>query len=421
MRLRSIFISQYKNLRNFSPDFDGYSFLDVFVGKNGSGKSNLFEALIEIFRHLVEFGGSENAISFDYRIRYEIDGQETSIEWTNEQLTVDGRGRRTLGRTPLPDNILIYYSGHNSTVKDLVERYETAFRRRIRGANLKESRRFLGIGPEYKSLLLTVLLAQPEGNTAREFVRRKLGIERLGLAVPGSNETTEPVIRLTLQRPEYAKDKREFDIDANDESDRYWKAEGITKEFLDSLTRCVESTPGNLTVNQGYFASDDRYVLYISIGKLQIEFREFGAQGLFRQFDNLRTLGMLSDISVPLKLVAGADGDIGFFSDGQFQAVYIYAIAEIFKDRNCLTLLDEPDAFLHPEWQFEFLKQVIEITDTAAKSNHVLMSSHSAATLISHEQRKVKFFDIRENAVNCYELPKAIAIKKLSSDLNSLL
>jgi hypothetical protein len=126
---------------------------------------------------------------------------------------------------------------------------------------------------------------------------------------------------------------------------------------------------------------------------------------------------MLFDISVPLKLVGGADGNIGFFSDGQFQAVYIYAIVELFKDRNCLTLLDEPDAFLHPEWQFEFLKQVIEITDTAAKSNHVLMSSHSAATLISHEQRKVKFFDIRENTVNCYELPKAIAIKKLSSDL----
>ena len=34
------------------------------------------------------------------------------------------------------------------------------------------------------------------------------------------------------------------------------------------------------------------------------------------------------------------------FSDGQFQLVYIYAIVERFKDRNCLTLLDEPDAFL---------------------------------------------------------------------------
>lgn len=417
MRLKSIFVSQYKNLLNFSLDFDSNSFLDVFVGKNGSGKSNLFEALIEIFRHLSEFNNSDNAISFDYSIRYEIDGLQIEIEWREEQLTVNGRARRTLGDTPFPDNILIYYSGHNSTVKELVDRYETAFRRRIRGANLEETRRFLGIGSEYKSLLLTVLLAQPETNTARGFIAQKLGIERLGLAIPGSERTTEPVIKLTLQRPHYAAGNREFNIEANDETDRYWKAAGITKEFLDGLTRCVESTPGNLTVSQGYFESDDRYVLYISIGKLHLEFHELGAQGLFRQFDNLRTLGMIAEIGVPLKLVSGADGNIGFFSDGQFQAVYIYAIVELFKDRNCLTLLDEPDAFLHPEWQFDFLLQVVEISDTAAKSNHVLMSSHSAVTLIPHEQRKVKFFDIRENAINCYELPKAIAIKKLSSDL----
>ena len=55
MRLKSIYISQYKNLRNFILNFDGASFIDVFVGKNGTGKSNLFEALIEIFRHVVEY------------------------------------------------------------------------------------------------------------------------------------------------------------------------------------------------------------------------------------------------------------------------------------------------------------------------------------------------------------------------------
>jgi len=35
----------------------------------------------------------------------------------NEKLTVNGRERKTLGRTPLPENILVYYSGHNDTVK----------------------------------------------------------------------------------------------------------------------------------------------------------------------------------------------------------------------------------------------------------------------------------------------------------------
>jgi predicted ATP-dependent endonuclease of OLD family len=166
MRLKSVFISQYKNLRNFELTFDGTSFIDVFVGKNGSGKSNLFEALIEIFRHLVEFGGTENPIGFDYRIRYEIDGNETSITWENEKLTVNGRERKTLGRTPLPENILVYYSGHNDTVKELVDRYETAFGKRIKGADLTESRKFYGIGSDYKSLLLAMLLMQPTARTS---------------------------------------------------------------------------------------------------------------------------------------------------------------------------------------------------------------------------------------------------------------
>jgi recombinational DNA repair ATPase RecF len=55
MRLKSVYISHYKNLNEFTLRFDGDSFIDVFVGKNGSGKSNLFEALIEIFRHIFEF------------------------------------------------------------------------------------------------------------------------------------------------------------------------------------------------------------------------------------------------------------------------------------------------------------------------------------------------------------------------------
>jgi hypothetical protein len=185
-----------------------------------------------------------------------------------------------------------------------------------------------------------------------------------------------------LVRPAYALGKSEFNIEANDESDRYWKAAGITREFLNILTLCVESTPGNLTVNQGYFPVEgiDYYVLYLSLRKLQTQFQNLRPQNVFRMFDNLKTLGMLGEISIPLRLADGSEGNIASFSDGQFQSVYIYAIAEFFKDRNCITLLDEPDAFLHPEWQFEFLKQVFEISEAATAKNHVLMSSHSAAT-----------------------------------------
>jgi hypothetical protein len=39
MRLKSGYISQYKNLKDFTLSFDGNSFIDVFVGKNGTRKS----------------------------------------------------------------------------------------------------------------------------------------------------------------------------------------------------------------------------------------------------------------------------------------------------------------------------------------------------------------------------------------------
>lgn len=415
MRLKSVFISQYKNLKSFTLSFDGTSFIDVFVGKNGSGKSNLFEALIEIFRHLYEFD-NKGEIGFEYSVKYEISGTETEIAWKAGKLSVNGKARKTIGDTSLPDNVLIYYSGHNDTVSGLVQRYEADFSKRIKGANANESRRFIGIGSEYKQLLLAVLLAQPAENRARLFICQKLGIAKLGMRKPGTDELTGPVLRLVFERPTYASGDK-FNVEYNNADDRYWKAEGITKSFLDRLTQCVVQSPGDMTVSEGYFASDDRYILYIDIAKLQQEFADFTAQELFRQFDNLKTLGMLADITVPLTLTSGLDASIAHFSDGQFQSVYIYSIVELFKDRNCLTLLDEPDAFLHPEWQFDFLRQVFEITDAAGTSNHVLMSSHSAVTLIPHDKKKIKFFDIKDNQANCYDLPKAIAIKKLSSDL----
>jgi predicted ATPase len=419
MRLKSVFISQYKNLKNFNLSFDGASFIDVFVGKNGSGKSNLFEALIEIFRHLDQHGRSDNDIAFDYRLSYEISGQETEIEWKAGKLRINqDEDRKTLGQIPFPDNVLIYYSGHNTTVSELVADYETKFRGRIKGANLEDSRRFIGIGHEYKALLLAVLMVQPEDGRAHTFVRKKLGVDKLGITKPGTDEISEPVLRVDLQRPDYARgsEKEKYDIDPVEIASRYWRPVGITKDFLDILSACNWSNTEKLTVTEGYFPNDDRYVLYLSIGKLQEKF--FGKwQELFRQFDNLKTLGMLDAISVPLRLVSGMEGSINHFSDGQFQSVYIYSIVELFKDRNCLILLDEPDAFLHPEWQFDFLRQVFDITDAAAKTSHVLMSSHSASTITSAKGSVINLFEFDGDKVALTKVNKADVIKSLSAGL----
>jgi predicted ATPase len=404
MRLQSIFISEYKNLKNFGLDFDGQSFIDVFVGKNGTGKSNFFEALIEIFRHLYEFGSHE--IIFDYSIKYEIDDKSVEIAWKNEQLTINGKIEKSVRQIQLPDNVLIYYSGHNTKVHELVHLYEESFKGKIKTAHSEDAREFIGIGKEYKKLLLAVLLLQKDDTKAKEFICKKLGIQSIA-----------NVVKVILKRPSYAVGKKDFDIVNNDGTDRFWKPEGITKDFLNKLSECKSDDSKGPVRNEGYFGDKDEYILYFDITTIQTKFADNSLQELFRQFDNLKTIEMLEDISIEIALENGTKATSDHFSDGQFQSVYIYSIIELFKDRNCLTLLDEPDSFLHPEWQFEFLKQVSEIKENTVPNNHVLMSSHSAVTLIAHENKKIKFFDIKDNKVNCYDLPKRIAINKLSCDL----
>lgn len=400
MRLRSVWISDYKNLKNFSITFEGEGFIDIFVGKNGSGKSNFLEALIKIYDHQFDFDPSEEGPGFDYAIAYEIDGKETLIEWREHSLSVDRATRRGLGKTPHVDNVIIYYSGQNRQVAGLIERYENRFRRRVRGANLAESPAFIGIGPDYKKLLILLLLLLPEDRHSRRFIEQKLGI----LGTRGS-------ARLTLGRPYFANRR---DYDHLDPADLFWGLGGITRTFLDELVSCIKggATPGAL-----HNRDADQYELNIDVGLFRRVFagRDWGE--IFHLFNNLKILEMLKDISMDVTLQGLESSDLGLFSDGQFQSVYLFAVAELFKDRNCLTLLDEPDAFLHPEWQFDFLTQTEAISAEATRTNHILMSSHSAATLIPSIQRKVKYFDLKDGVAKCYPLPKKVAIQKLSSNL----
>ena len=312
--------------------------------------------------------------------------------------------RATIGKTPLPDNVLIYYSGHNDTVAELVQRYEDGFRKRIKGANPDESRCFIGIGADYKQLLLAVLLMQPADSKARQFICQKLGVNSVGADM-----------QLALRRPSFATGAlKALEVDSIENFDprtHYWGADGITRDFLEKLVTCVK---GEFNHGNMYNAADDRYLLPINIELFRQRFAADSVTDIFRQFDNLKTLGMLADMSIPLKLTSGLDATIAHFSDGQFQSVYIYSIVELFKDRNCLTLLDEPDCFLHPEWQFDFLKQVFEITDAAGKKCHVLMTSHSAATLCPLEEQQISLFKIENSAVSCCKRSKKDVIHELS-------
>ncbi len=406
MRLKQVYISDYKNLKEFELSLGSSSGIDVFVGKNGSGKSNIFEALIEIFRHLNEFESNSEGIDFSYRIAYEIRGILTEIEWANSQLRINRKSRKTVGKTPIPENVLIYYSGHNDTIDTLISSYQETFRRRIKRANFDESRYFIGFDSSYKKLILALSILRPESSPCFRFVHQKLGISKIG-----------PELKLTLKRPLYASDPR-YDVLSNDDANKYWGAKGITKDFLTRLEGCAAAAPsGGRIRTEGYIASDDEYILYLDPNKIRNAFENEAPHELFMRFDNLKVVGMLGDVNIPLELSNGEEANSAFFSDGQHQSVYIFAITEIFKERHCLTLLDEPDSFLHPEWQHEFLTEISEISDSAAQTNHTLLSSHSASTISSYDQDLIRLFEISGQSVSVSRVPKGEVISSLSSGL----
>lgn len=373
----------------------------------------MFEALIEIFRQLYE---RDYLTGFDFELEYEIEGEDQFIgwEWTAERYYKIEDGERKdvkkVAKKSLPDNVILYYSGHNEKVARLISAYEEGFKRELKEANVGDIREFIGIGKDYKALLLSVLLLQPDGCKAKEFIKEKLGIASIG------NE-----VFISLKRPYYAR-KKGYEVDRFDPETSFWKAQGITKTLLDridSVKRAVEEKARD----DGYQAPknatsyDDVYQLYLDLESFQEAFADNSSQELFNQLDNLRTIEMLDDISLNLTLTDGTKSEVDHFSDGQFQSIYIYTIVELFRGKNCLTLLDEPDSFLHPEWQFDFLKQVFEIADDAIVDNHVLMSSHSAVTLIPHDSRNVNLFTFIGDGVRCNTVHKSYAIEQLSAQM----
>jgi energy-coupling factor transporter ATP-binding protein EcfA2 len=411
MRLKSIFISEYKNLYNFTVFFSADNLIEIFVGRNGSGKSNFIEALLEIFRHIYEYGHSDVEGMFDYDITYEVEGSDINIAFKSGYLSVNGKPASNLNNIIIPDHILVYYSGHNGKVNSFVDNYENKFSSKLKNANANYPRRFIGVGNNYKELLLSIVLLQQENNKAREFLLEKLAIESI-----------ENEFILTLKRPNYAinqygKRRQNFDIESNDDKARYWHPVGITKKFLDELSTCITKAQGEVVRTEGYLWSEDRYKLYIDIELLRLKFKNISPEELFKHFDNLKALGMLESITVPLVLIGGRESHISQLSDGQLQSVYIYTISELFKNSNCLVLMDEPDSFLHPDWQFEFLKQVDEISFNAKRTNHIVISSHSASTVMSYRGNKLNCLSVDSNLKSRHRLlDKSNAINWLSNN-----
>ncbi|WP_338115069.1 AAA family ATPase [Thiocapsa imhoffii] len=142
----------YRNLRGFEIDFDESRPTTVLLGRNGTGKSNLVEAIVEIFREL-ELGG---APSFAYQLNDVCREQSIQVdadpERTGKRLTISlpqerggaegtkGAGRRRedpirLPGEPLPLRPDRRGAGHRRANRRPTRQVHPDERRRAAGAH----------------------------------------------------------------------------------------------------------------------------------------------------------------------------------------------------------------------------------------------------------------------------------------------
>ncbi|MEZ4730769.1 MAG: AAA family ATPase [Caldilineaceae bacterium] len=147
MHIKRIKLPAFRNLREFEIDFTeevvdtsvegGKRTFDshAIIGANGTGKSNLLEAIITIFRDLDLY---RNA-SLEYELDYSIRGHNieiTAVEGKRPTVTIDGKRARAKqlsdeAREYLPSNIFVYYSGKNERIEKLFQDHQRRFNRRM--------------------------------------------------------------------------------------------------------------------------------------------------------------------------------------------------------------------------------------------------------------------------------------------------
>ncbi|OJA06161.1 AAA family ATPase [Halomonas sp. QHL1] len=107
----------------------------ALIGQNGTGKSNLIEALITLFRDV----DLDQEAAFDYTLEYEIRGHIVRIEadtakqkrpyvWVNGKS--ESQGYLLKNRELLPSHIFAYYSGRNERIEQLFQEHQRRFNQR---------------------------------------------------------------------------------------------------------------------------------------------------------------------------------------------------------------------------------------------------------------------------------------------------
>jgi hypothetical protein len=186
MRLDRVFIDGFKNLKGIEADFDRSRLTTVVIGQNGTGKSNLIEAITDVFRFV---DMNRGAPRYRYEIEYRIGNHAVRLSNRDGRPTISADGK-SLSRTAFerdradlfPDLVFGYYSGGSRRLERLFDSHQRRYYDAIKINDDLEScsralaeRRLFYCRPIHGVFALLAFFAFPDEAVAK-LLHEKLGV-----------------------------------------------------------------------------------------------------------------------------------------------------------------------------------------------------------------------------------------------------
>ena len=404
MKLKKLQIKKYKNLIDFTVDFESGKGLSILIGNNGSGKSNVLEAISGIF---VNAYSAKAIHKFVYSLTYEIKGKEVKLEQTiyRCQYYVNGKViavKELAIRGLLPTNVIALYSGEDKRWwHNYYEPFYLKFTRDINaGTSNTLSPKMYYINKYYWDIaLLSLVYSTAEDD--KQFLKETIG-----------RDTVDHILLFYTQNVE-----------------RHCKSE-LLKSFLESVNLFSEHSKGP-DGEPVYLYAMTKESIFDTYGVRVFE--DFAAMKNFYMFADAKFLNnkpeefnyyekQLFDYFVQAympkdkKVIKNIELIYNGFSakdlsEGEKKLILIRSILSFVADENSLILFDEPDANIH-----EGRKQQLYnlFSEYCKYDRQMIVATHSPILAQLANEKELLMLELDEGKSTILTDEKIEKIKKLS-------
>lgn len=394
----------------------------ALIGQNGTGKSNLIEALITLFRDV----DLDRDAAFDYELDYIIRGRTVQIKADQSQqkrpfVWVDGQaesqGYLLRNRELLPAHIFAYYSGRNERMEELFREHERRFTRRMEStdeeslpAHLLEN--FTGSEADIRAI--AAQRRKEDSKTLRQFGDDRL--RRLFYCRGGHSQlvllacllSDDPVFKkvlanlhieslesalFVLKQPYRLRDLKDDDILEGDP--RFWFARGsFVSEFLDKLWQVawapIQHEEPKVVDFRGRRERQKQLYLFVPSQEKLKQLGELvgSASSFFRYAEGAYIGDLIDEVRITVKKRDEHGGKVSFtqLSEGELQILTVLGLMRITNEDHCLFLLDEPDTHLNPIWKLRYFDDIESVLTPREGS---LVQGESQILITTHDPMMV--------------------------------